>query len=316
MLIGMQAWGIVSHVGVPDQEPDYYFYVLPNSMFCDPLKLPDSIHDINRAPIKWWLNCASFKWFDHNPKVLPLIFNIGVMPLVYLLGTTMSKDRMIGLIALIAFVYNPLYSDWKNNGTYDQTWSFFLLGSLFMVFRHGNQAGSWLGYAASIAGKSLSVMYFPLWLFTILKANGKTAAIVSGVTFAGIITAIAFLRGFDPVGIYGADIGFYPGHWPEAVFGNISVLWQVLPAFFALILMDRLFSHYHIKPPINKGVTVIWMFGILLTDPIIHLFTGQTQYSYRMVPFAAMMSIFAAMVIVRLGNFVVESKLRAIPASS
>lgn len=301
LIVGAQAWQIVPYMAVDDVEPDYYYWVLPNVKFCDPFQLPQIDGGISRNPLKWWANCASFQWFG-SPKVIPLIFNIGVMPLVYVLGSYMTGNRVIGLVALLAFIWNPLYSDWKTNGTYDQVWSFFLLLSVILMYRTRFSGASFL---ASILGKSMAVLYFPAWLYTSYSIRKKSRELV----IMGIVVSAGFALSFMFVNVFGTPIEFHPERWEDAVFRNISVLWQVIP-FLALFVVLKVNFTPKNGAVQNMRTVWAWIGMALIQNPLVYFFSLQDTYSYRYVPLAAFMSVFIGMVLVNMGNWIVEQKLR------
>lgn len=300
LIVGSQAWMIVPYVDIPDKEPDYYHFVLHYVYDCDPYSLPFRDESPTRNPLKWWTNCASYKWFD-SPKLIPLLFNIGVMPLVYVIGSRMTGNRLVGLIALVAFVYNPLYSDWKTNGTYDQTWSFLLLLSVALMY---HTRFSVLAFAGSMFAKTLSLMYLPAWIYTNYKI--RKSKVEAGIILFYLVIAVWSASAY--VNLYGSHIEFHPERWEDAVYRNISVLWQVIPFLALFVVLNRNFIPKDKVP--NLGVVALWIGVILLQNPIIYLFTTQDTYSYRYVPLAAFMGIFIGMTLVNMGNWIVEQKLR------
>lgn len=301
LMVGTQATLMVPYMFEPDPQPDYYDTILPYVFSCDMWEYPERDGTPTRNPVKWWMNCTSFTLFE-NPKILPMIFNIGVMPLVYFLGYYITNDRLIGLIAISAFVWNPLYTDWQTNATYDQTWAFFLLLSLVVMFRFNSGVRSYLSYAVSIAAKSMAIMYLPLFVVSSWISSKSKRNVLFYLFCTGVIVFVATSR----IDIIGNSIGFYPENIEQALFRNISLFWQVIPALIGLAGINSVF-HAKEKPK-NKRLVIVWMIGILLMTPIIHLFTQQLTFSYRYVPFAAFMSIFAGITLVELGNFIVESR--------
>src|SRR3990167_3971503 len=126
---------MVPNLTIVDKEPDTWYFVQPFVFNCSIYQLPDlGEGEIQRNPLKWWMNCLSFQLTD-NYKLIPGLFGIAIMPLVYLLGATITGDRFIGLVALISFTANPLYTDWATQGTYDQVWAFFFILSLIFLFK-------------------------------------------------------------------------------------------------------------------------------------------------------------------------------------
>ena len=304
LVIGVHAWGIIPDVDDYSKEPpDFYFFLLKHVASCDPYDLP-YLHDSPisaRNQIKWYANCLSWTWFE-NPKVIPIIFNIGVMPLVYLIASSMTRNRLIGIIALVAFINNPLYTDWEGNGTYDQTWSFFLLLSVWLMYKGG---GSAIPYGLSILTKGLALMYMPAIIYTSYKIR-KSRIEIGIIIGIGITVTLLALQYSNMVG---NEIGFFPERWEDAIFRNISVLWQVIPFVALFVVLKTNFTPKLGRVP-NMDIVWVWIGMALIQNPLISFFTLQDTYSYRYVPLAAFMSIFMGMVLVNLGNWIVEQKLK------
>lgn len=303
LVIGSTAWGMVPDMFTIDPEPDTPFFLLPYVYSCDPLQIPMRDDAFTRNPVKWWLNCASYQWFD-NYKLLPAAFGIGIMPLVYLLGSYMTNDRLVGLFSLAAFINNPLYTDWATSGIYDQTWAFFSVLSLVLVFKNKFHL-SIISYLVSFAAKSMVVLYLPVYLYTLWKQSHDQYYLIIFSAVFGLMgfVALTFL-GID--GIVGNSIGFHPERWEDAVFRNIGLFWQVIP-FAVFIIISRTFVPKKIMP--NMRLAALWMLAIFLENPLIYFFTLQDTYSYRYVPLAALMSVYVGMTIVQAGNWFVETRL-------
>lgn len=298
LIIGGQAWGIVGQVNTQDKEGDFEG-ILVYVFDCNEHPIFERDNTLTRNPLKWGAECLSWNVF-HNVKVIPLIFNIGIMPLVYLVALRLTNDRLIGLISLVAFIYNPLYSDWKSSATYDNIWSFFLLLSVWLV----NYKYNVLPYVISIATKSLSIMYLPAWLATNYESrrSKKELVIICAILVLGAIYINTMLN------FVGAPVGFYPERWEDAVYRNISVLWQVIPFLALIIVLNRSFIP-KIKVSGEK-LSFVWIACALLQNPLIYLFTLQDTYSYRYVPLAAFMSMLFGITMINIGNWYAEVQLR------
>lgn len=313
IIIGFTAWPLVDDLGGDEQYPDYYEGILPYVLECDlqePWKREG--YEVSRSPLKWSLHCISFNYLG-SPTFLNSIFGIGLMPLVYILGTTITKDRIIGLLALIMFTQNPLYTDWVTSGTYDMAWAFFVIASVIMIYKHGFLTPIGL-LVAAFGFKSMTLLYIPPWLYS-LKNNDNRFWIL-GLLFGGVGFGACMLYSFgmNIETLVGNSIGFYPENIEQALFRNISLLWQVIPA---LMLMGGVAAYLRPKNGIKgKREMVFWLIWIILTTPIIHLFTQQLTFSYRFTVFAVFMSIFGSMVLVDAGNFIVEQKLKIKPKIS
>lgn len=291
----MQAISIVPFMFVHDIPPDYYDTILPSAYDCD-------LH--SRNILKWSVHCISFQLTGY-PNALIMPFAIGLIPLTYLLGYYMTKDRLIGLIAMVGFTMNPLYSNWVNTGTYDQMWTFFLLLSVVLIFKETKS--SFVSWIVAGASKSMAIMYFPMWFYTLWKIRKDyDMLVISGLLIALFVTILIY-TGLAPR-LIGSSIEFQPDNWFDALIGNLSVFLVTIP-YLALFAVINCFFVPKNKVT-NKMLVVWWMLFMFATVPIIRLFSDQQTYTYRYTIMGTFMSIFFAIVLVELGNFIVETKLK------
>lgn len=323
LVTASQALQNIPQAWTPDSFPDYKIFIVPYIDNCSLTHYPQrdgytllsdnvtAIHDgkykDTRDPLKWYVNCLSYK-LTQSPSFIPILFSIGLIPLVYLLTIELTKDRLIGLIAVTAFIPNPLYSQWVTSATYDQTWSFFLMLSVYLMFRlKGIQYGI-PGLIASLAAKGLGVLYMPVWMYSLWKTGSTQRNKLMGLGILFLIFGIASLVMVHKANPVGADIGFFPEHLQDGLLRNFSMLYDVVPILLGLVIVQKA-----IKPKIkiqNKGLVILWMVSAFLTTPMIYLFTNQFQFVYRFVPLAVFMSIFIGITAVELGNYIVELKLK------
>lgn len=302
--IGINAFVMIPQISVMDQEPDTWYFVLPYVFTCELDEMPQFSKDANqRNPLKWWLNCLSFHVFE-NYKIIPAFFGIAIMPLVYLLGSYLTNDRFIGLVALVSFTINPLYTDWATQGTYDQVWAFFFILSIVLLFKRFTHV-SILSMIVSISAKAMAGLMMPVYLYTMYQQPEKKKYVLLTIGLI-VMASLIGLFVFD-INFVGNEIGFYPERWDEAVFRNISLFWQVIPGLALLIVLNRNFIPKQKMP--NQKIVTLWMGAFFLINPIVYFFTMQDTYSYRYVPLAAFMSVFTGMTLVNIGNWWHERQL-------
>lgn len=302
--VGINAFVMIPDLSVQDVEPDTWYFVLPYVFMCELNEFPDLGEGENqRNPLKWWLNCLSFKLTD-NYKLIPGIFGIAIMPLVYLLGSYLTNDRFIGFVALLSFTLNPLYTDWATQGTYDQVWAFFFVLSLVFLFKKKTPA-SILSMVVSISAKAMAGLMLPVYLYTMYQQPDNKKYVWLTIILVGIAALIGVLVfEIDPVG---NSIGFYPERWDEAVFRNISLFWQIIPVLALFIVLNRNFIPH--QKMMNQKLVALWMGAFFMINPFVYFFTMQDTYSYRYVPLAAFMSVFIGMTLVNMGNWYHEKQL-------
>jgi len=301
-LTAMEFIEIVPFMFSNDEYPDYYYTILPFVFDCDLNEFGERNGGITRNPIKWYLHCLSYEVTGY-PNALLMPFAPACIPLVYLLGYYLTKDRMIGLLSMLAMIFNPLYTNWTNTGTYDQVWTFFILLSIVLLYK--SNAGSFISWGVAVFAKSFSLAFFPLWLYSYFKIRKDWTFILIICILLGAASGIGFMFYENLANItVGASIGFFPENAEAALFTNIGIFWEVLPA---LVIFASLGLQLKSKVPIpNKRLVSIWLVYILATTPVIHLFTMQGTFGYRYVIFAAFMSIFISMTLIQLGNWFIE----------
>ena len=301
--VGINAFGMVPDLTIPDKEPDTWYFVYPYVFDCSVFEFAHFGTEIQRNPLKWWMNCLSFQLTD-NYKMIPGLFGIAIMPLVYLLGGTITNDRFIGLVALVSFTVNPLYTDWATQGTYDQVWAFFFVLSLIFLFKKHNGV-SITSLAVSISAKSMASLMLPVYLYTMYKqGNNKKHIVFTLCFFAVALILVIFAM---KINLFGTGIGFFPERWDEAVFRNISLFWQIIPILALMVVINRNFIPKQKMP--NQKIVAYWMLAFFMINPFVYFFTLQDTYSYRYVPLAAFMSVFIGMTLVNAGNWFIERKL-------
>lgn len=311
-----QAW-------TPDTYPDYTMFVVPYLQHCSLNHFPQrdgyvvlsdnvtAIHDgkykDTRDPLKWYINCLSYKTTG-SASFIPILFSIGLIPLVYLVSIQLTNDRLIGLISTTAFILNSLYSVWVTSSTYDQTWSFFLVLSVYLMFRLKGTQYAIPGLLTSFAAKGLGVLYLPAWIYSLWKTETSQRNKLLGLGIMFLLFGLGSLYLSSKTNPVGADIGFYPNHLQDGLLRNMSMLYDVIPTLILFGIISRV-----IKPKErtkNRGLVISWIVSAFMTTPLIYLFTNQFQFVYRFVPLAVFMSIFIGMTIIETGNYILERRLK------
>jgi hypothetical protein len=285
-----------------DQYPHYEYTILPFVFDCDLNEFGVRNDSTTRNPIKWYLHCLSFELTGY-PNAFLIPFAPACIPLVYLLGYYLTKDRMVGLLSMLAMIFNPLYTNWTTTGTYDQVWSFFILLSIVLLYK--SKGASVISWAVAVFAKSFSLAFFPLWAYSYFKIRKKYKFVLIVILILTSVAGIGLMLNEHLLShTVGASIGFFPENTEAALFTNIGIFWEVLPA---LAIFASLSLQFKSKIPIpNKRLVSIWLLYILATTPVIHLFTMQGTFGYRYVIFAAFMSIFISMTLIQFGNWFIE----------
>ena len=292
VIMGPYALNLISELDDIDTYEDYKMFLVPFYKWCS-LEKPSGYYGVDlmyRNFLKSWFNCFSYKL--GNDRVLPAMFSLGCVYLVYVLGHKMTNDRIVGLIAAGALMFNPLLTIFDTSPTYDQSWAFFFL--LSMVLLYYKTKLSPVAYCISMFCKIYALGFLPMYcvMAYMEKKNWKTILASSGV-ISGIALGI-----ISWVGI-GNTMGFYPQRMEEGFLRIYEDLSLVLPFFMLLFGLDFVFKGRYLQ---SRNVVLGWLFWIMLTIPIVYLFSKQFMFGYRFVPFAAFLSIYCGMVLVKIGN--------------
>ena len=276
--------------------PDYYIMVL-DYIRCNPIELVEPINLAQSPFIKYLLLCFSNNVLG-NDRIIPFAFSIGLVYLVYLLGHYITNDRIIGLVSSASFSINPLLTMYDTSPAYNQFWAFFVVLSVVLLYKKSIIAP--LVYPLAILSKILAVSYLPVFVYNVIfgKIQHKklTFVITMALVAVGVISIVT--QGFGPA------ISFNP---ERAVDGSLQLLIHlmvILPILGVFVLFMVMFKS---KTKITgTKIVYAWMGWILLTTPLLYVFSQDYQFSYRYVPFAAFMSVFIGISIVNFGNKVKE----------
>lgn len=288
--------GIVSEINDIEPYPDYYRNIIPLKMQCD--------YDVDtRGFMKYWANCFSYQYIGHD-RILPVIASVAIVYFTYLLGSTITNNRIVGLIAMGAMSVNPLLTKFDSSPTYDQIWVAFLLLSVFMLYK--KPVLGIMTFPFSIMSKILSASYLPAMIAHVIidKRLKNRDGMILGLGILSLmgILAISYLG-------TGSTIGLYPDRLLDGFLRIFESIWAIFPFVIGAIVIDRFFMPK--DRPDGKKIVLVWLVWILITTPLIYLFTeGQLQFGYRFVPFAAFFSIYLGIVGVQLGNFITEARLK------
>ena len=296
MILAAYSINLVQEINDIEPYPDYYANIIQMKIQCD--------YDIDtRGFLKYWANCFSYQYVGHD-RIIPIISSVVVVYLTYVLANLITGNRIIGLISMGAMSLNPLLTKFDSSPTYDQLWAALFLLSIVLLYR--KPVIGILAYPISIMAKILAVGYLPAVILTIItdkKIIQKKLLLVGfwAVISVGIVSVI-FLG-------VGNTIGFYPERILDGLLSIFENIWVIFPAIIGAIVIDRFFISQN--RPEGKKTVLIWLACILLTTPILYIFTeSQYQFGYRFVPFAAFFSVYLGIVCVQLGNFIVETRLR------
>jgi hypothetical protein len=302
MILGQYSFQLIQEWNDTETYEDYAMYLIPFYERCTLTKFEhfeENNGGIYRNSLKSWLNCLGYQAFT-NDRILPSLFSLGCVYLVYLLGHSMSKDRIVGLIAASALMTSPLLTKFDTSPTYDQAWAFFFLLSMVLLYRMPK--ASPLVYPLAIFSKVYSIAFIPMYAYTAYKNGRDLRWILGGVIILGFVGSVIALT----LGV-GTPLGFHPERFTESGLRIFEVLWPVLPVFALFFGLDVIFKGRYNE---SRNLVLLWLFGIMMTIPVVYVFSNQWMFGYRFVPFAAFLGIYVGMTMTKLGSIFLQYKLR------
>jgi len=240
------------------------------------------------VPVKYFFLSSSVYIFG-NIRVLPFFASICLLVLTYFFTTMISQKRFAGLVSLGIILQSHVFLTYDTTASYDNFWVLFYLLSLYLVYKVWPLSP--LSYILSIPSKALTIMFFPLSLFFIFRANIPkrrkfyTIASYGAMLAIGIAVALNSNINFIQVSQMNSEL-FWQGFTSlsnQLRFDGLILIF-LLPLTFGLFLYSR------------QGITqsdsiLILIAGILLTAPLLAGFTDNTNQPYRFVPLVVFFSM-------------------------
>ena len=148
--------------------------------------------DINGIVLK-----LSILVFD-NIRFIPFLVSILLLILVYFFTLKITKSTLAGLVSFFLLIQNPLFLKYDTIATYNNTWIFFYILSLFLIAKK-----TWIlspiAFIISSWSKPLSAIFFPISFLFIFQSKNKfsrkLSLIYGSIIFIGIAYLISIIKG-------------------------------------------------------------------------------------------------------------------------
>ena len=240
----------------------------------------------NKIIVNNFLLVSSIQIFG-NVKIIPFIASISLLILTYFFTVKISGKRFSGIIALVVLVQSRTFLDFDSTATYNNFWTLFYLLSLYLIYKKWYLSTP--TFILSIFCKPLTIIFLPLTLFTILKAEISkrrkifvfiSYIVVSILILVGVMTilipkepsfkAIEFLEGFTV--------------WAFQLRYDVVLLTLLLPLVVGLFLASR-------RGIVMADALLVLITGMLLSAPLLGGFTAFNIHPYRFVPLIVFFAI-------------------------
>ena len=225
-----------------------------------------------------------------NLKIIPFLASITLLITTYFITKSITNKRFAGIISMIILIQSNVFLSYDTSPTYSNFWILFYLLSLYFVYRFWPLSP--IAYILSIPAKALTVVFLPLSLYFILRANisrnkkivlciSTSALIIVGVLalVSGILGDISHSEEFDEKEFW---MGFSSFSY-QLRFDGIVILFM-LPLIVGLFIASR-------KGIRHADSLMVLISGMLIIAPILTAFTDQTNQPYRFVPLVTFFAI-------------------------
>ena len=226
-----------------------------------------------------------------NVKIIPFIGSISLVFLTYFLTVQISKKRFAGLIAMVILLQSHTFLRYDTTATYSNFWTSLYLVSLYLIYKKWPLSP--LAYIASIFSKTLTVVFFPMTLFFIYRAEiPKKTKIATTIPFLIIFSGIVGII------LFGEGLGYEKSLTPFEYIDFVSgfTAWAIQLRIDGLVLVFLL--------PLTIGLflkslqgfreadsILVLIAGILFSVPLLAGLTNFNIEPYRWMPLIAFFAI-------------------------
>ena len=231
---------------------------------------------------RFFLLYSSIHLFD-NIRVIPFIVSICLLVLTYFITLELSHKRFAGLVAFVILLQSPVFLEYDTTATYENVWTIMYILSLYVIYK------AWpvspLSYILSLLSKQLTVIFLPMTLFFIYRADvpkkRKTRTFISYmiILVMGIIAITVFKVSLGQFTVEYFDLYFWQGFTSMAyqLRFDFLVLIFLLPLTIGLFFASR-------RGILQADSVMVLIAGILFSAPLLTGFTTLTNQPYRYVP--------------------------------
>ncbi len=236
--------------------------------------------------VHMYLNYWSQEVFQ-NIRIIPFIASIMLLLLTYVFTAELTKNRFAGIVAMVILLQSYSFLRFDTLATYPNYWILFYLLSLYLIIKKWQFSS--ITYLASISGKPLTALFFPLTLFFIYKTDlSRKKKIMTTISYV-IVAVLGFI----------VLVGLIPGL--TANFDNYD-FWLALTTWSFQLRFDGLFLIFLLPLIValffksRNGVAeadsiMILIVGTLFSAPLLAAFTDYYIQPYRFIPFIVFFAV-------------------------
>jgi len=250
-----------------------------------------SIDDISSFDlhVRYFLLSSSLQLFG-NIHIVPFLASIALLILTYFITKQITNKRFAGIISVVILMQSHVFLTYDTSASYTNFWILFYLFSLYLILKRWEISP--VSYLASIPAKTLTLMFLPMTLFFIYRANisrqKKIYSLISyGVIIAVFATAIFALDlNLSTVTSRTVEDNFWSGfsYIGQQLRFDVVLLVFLLPLIVGLFLTSR-------RGILQAESIMVLIAGMLIIPVFLVTFTDQGNEPYRFVPLVVFFAI-------------------------
>jgi len=250
-----------------------------------------TINDISSFDlhVRYFLLSSSLQLFE-NIHIVPFLASIALLILTYYITKQITNKRFAGIISVIILMQSHVFLTYDTSASYTNFWILFYLFSLYLILKRWEISP--ISYLASIPAKTLTLMFLPMTLFFIYRANiprqKKIYSIISyGVIIAVFAIAIIVLDlNLSTVTsrIVEDNLGSGLSYIGQQLRFDVTLLVFLLPLIVGLFLTSK-------RGILQAESIMVLIAGMLIIPALLVTFTDQGNEPYRFVPLIVFFAI-------------------------
>ena len=231
--------------------------------------------------VKYFLLYDSF-YLLKNVRAIPFVASIALVILTYLVTERITKKRFAGIVAISIVLSSHIFLLYSTTASYANFWIMLYLLSLYLVYRKWQFSA--ISYILSFLSKGLTLVYLPLSLFFIYKADISRKMKIGAAISYGIIIGILVTIASSPLTSYLIPPVSFNYHDFIDGFSALAiqlrsdglVLLFLLPLIVGLFIATRRQVH-------GAESTLVLILGVLISVPLLYGFADITIQPYRFI---------------------------------
>jgi len=239
--------------------------------------------------VRYFLLSSSLQLFG-NIHIVPFLASISLLILTYYTTKQITNKRFAGIISVIILMQSHVFLTYDTSASYTNFWIIFYLFSLYLILKRWKISP--ISYLASIPSKTLTLMFLPMTLFFIYRANiSRQKKIYSLISYGAIITAfttaiLVLDLNLSTVTSRTVEDNFWSGfsYIGQQLRFDIVLLVFLLPLIVGLFFTSK-------RGILQAESIMIFIAGMLIIPVFLVTFTDQGNEPYRFMPLIVFFAI-------------------------